>query len=216
MPLVTRRSGGRPDLSTVHAANCSAAGPVMPLFPTQPADGIMTRQAFWYRIKHAARAGIRQSLSPIPCGTPSRPSGQSRRRPAGRVQLLLGHSSLSTTQIYTHVARERLQALYAKHHPRGEARPGGIRPRQRRVLSPIGRRIRGAVQCGSLCGGLSRSPMPSFDVVSEVDLQEVRNAADQANREVGTRFDFRAVMPISASKAMSSHCMHRTSSSSNR
>ena len=89
------------------------------LFPTRRRTA-MTRQAFWYRIKkHAARAGIRQSLSPHTLRHAFATHLVNHGADLRVVQLLLGHSSLSTTQIYTHVARERLQALHAKHHPRG-------------------------------------------------------------------------------------------------
>ena len=93
--------------------------PADALFPTRRGRG-MTRQAFWYRIKkHAARAGIRQSLSPHTLRHAFATHLVNHGADLRVVQLLLGHSSLSTTQIYTHVARERLQALHAKHHPRG-------------------------------------------------------------------------------------------------
>lgn len=80
----------------------------------------MSRQAFWYLIKrHAKRAGITQSLSPHilrHCfATHLLDHGADLRV----VQLLLGHSDLSTTQIYTHVARDKLQNLHSMHHPRG-------------------------------------------------------------------------------------------------
>jgi len=89
------------------------------LFPTRRGGG-MTRQAFWYRIKkHALTAGIPQTLSPHTVRHAFATHLVNHGADLRVVQLLLGHSSLSTTQIYTHVARERLQALHAAHHPRG-------------------------------------------------------------------------------------------------
>lgn len=93
--------------------------PCVALFPTRRRSG-MTRQAFWYRIKkHAQVAGIRQALSPHTVRHAFATHLVNHGADLRVVQLLLGHSSLSTTQIYTHVARERLQALHAQHHPRG-------------------------------------------------------------------------------------------------
>jgi integrase/recombinase XerD len=92
--------------------------PADALFPTRR-GGAMTRQAFWYRIKkHALAAGL-PALSPHTVRHAFATHLVNHGADLRVVQLLLGHSSLSTTQIYTHVARERLQALHRVHHPRG-------------------------------------------------------------------------------------------------
>ncbi|QKT04723.1 site-specific tyrosine recombinase XerD [Ectothiorhodospiraceae bacterium 2226] len=80
----------------------------------------MSRQMFWQLIKrYALRAGIERSLSPHTLRHAFATHLLNHGADLRVVQLLLGHSNLSTTQIYTHVARVRLQALHAAHHPRG-------------------------------------------------------------------------------------------------
>jgi integrase/recombinase XerD len=101
----------RPDLA--------AGRPSDAIFITRR-GGPMTRQMFWHLIKrHAVQGGIKKPLSPHTLRHAFATHLLNHGADLRVVQLLLGHSSLSTTQIYTHVARERLKQLHARHHPRG-------------------------------------------------------------------------------------------------
>ena len=96
-----------------------AGKPADVLFPSRLGQ-MMTRQTFWHRIKqHALTAGIRSTLSPHTLRHAFATHLLNHGADLRVVQMLLGHSDLSTTQIYTHIARQRLHDLHAQHHPRG-------------------------------------------------------------------------------------------------
>ncbi len=105
---------------TKEARHCLLNGIVTDTIFVTTRGSAMTRQAFWYLIKRYAQlVGIDVPLSPHTLRHAFATHLLNHGADLRVVQLLLGHADISTTQIYTHIARERLKQLHTKHHPRG-------------------------------------------------------------------------------------------------
>lgn len=103
--------GARPEILDTRSSDA--------VFPSRRA-GAMTRQMFWLLVKrYAAGAGILHPVTPHTLRHAFATHLLNHGADLRVIQLLLGHRAISTTQIYTHVARERLRTLHAEHHPRG-------------------------------------------------------------------------------------------------
>jgi integrase/recombinase XerD len=129
--LICRGKGGKERIVPLGASACRAVkdylagarplfikGSAGPLFLTRR-GGVFTRQGFWKLLKqHARAAGIASKISPHVLRHTFATHLLERGADLRSVQLMLGHSQITTTQIYTHVSRDRLRKVYDKYHPR--------------------------------------------------------------------------------------------------